>query len=639
MFSLGRDELTPEEALKREWLVAFGTGGYASSSVIGMNTRKYHGLLVAAIGTPSNRVLLLSKIEDSVVLNGTEHFISTNQYQNATYPMGHAYLERFTFSDHPVFYYSVDGCKIEKEIRAVHGKNAVLITYRVESDKEVELRLVPLINGRSFHSNSGPQEYLFTPYERGLFAEKPYLFSIESDSAKFTERRAYYYNMLYEWEARRKTGELDTQFAPGYFSATLSHGEVNVLASTGKLSIPEAKEGVEKNADRLAELRKGFYSLNGIGREDCCDAMATASDSFLIRSDGMASVIAGYHWFGNWGRDAMVSLPGLCLLTGRAEHARDTLAFFCSHMREGLVPNSFSEAGVPSYNSADASLWFIHACKRYIDATGDMAFFDKTLWPKMQEVVSCYEVGTGGIWTDTDSLLKLNRPGLTWMDTKFTPRTGKPVEVNALWYSSLCIMRELAKQLDDDAEPKYAELADWAGRGFLKYWNPAEKCLFDSIDPYDPSVRPNQVFAISLHYTALDDEGKRRAIFEKVRSELYTPFGLRTLSPRDPRFRGRYAGTQDERDAAYHNGTIWPWLLGAYFDSLRNLNRNSASTVLRLLSPFKSDLQFAGIGSIPEIYESDTMRPEGCISQAWSVAEVLRAYVEAKKEAEQKGNK
>lgn len=626
MFSLSKDKLSPSIALDREWLVANGLGGYASSSVIGMNTRKYHGLLIATIGTPTNRVLLLSKIEESILMDGKEHFLSTNKYPGAIHPEGYRHMAGFSFDTYPTFSFEVEGARVEKKVRMARGRNATVISYRVSSKKDVELRLRPLINGRDVHSNTTNLGYEYSQSGSGFEVKKPYQLYMNIDRGAFVKDEITFHNMEYEWETRRKTGDRDNHFSPGYFSVETMNGEVNVLASDGQLSVYKALSEAYDEERRLKELLKQYYAGNKVEKNEFCDALVISSDSFIVKRRGLYSIMAGYHWFSDWGRDTFISLPGLALVTGRHKEAKDILLMFAKTMRGGLVRNTFDKIWNNEYKGADPSLLFINAVFQFLEHTGDYVFARRSFWLKMKGMIESYKNGTEGVGMDSDGLIVTLGDKLTWMDT--LSRKGKPVDINAFWYNALRIMETLARQFDDKEEEDYKKMAENARKAFQRFWNDEEECLFDVIDPADPSIRPNQIFALSLPFSPLND-GQKRAVFERVKRDLYAQFGLLSLSKKDPGFKGEYRGGPSERDAAYHNGVIWPWLIGPFIDAHRHVYPDRVGERKKFIEPFISHLPYGcigGIGSIAEIFEEKTSMPRGCISQAWSVGEVLRAY-------------
>lgn len=628
MFSFSKDQLLPANALDREWIVTNGLGGYASSSVIGMNTRKYHGLLVAASGSPSERVLLLSKIEESIIVDGKEYFLSTNKYPGTIHPEGYKYMTGFSFETYPTFFFEVEGVKIEKIVRMARGRNATVVSYRISSGKEVELRLRPLVNGRDIHANTTNFVCEYSSSNSGFLVKKPYPVYMEIDRGTFVKDEVTYRSMEYEWETRRGTGDKDDHFSPGYFSVVTMEGEANILASDDQVSVYKALSEAREEERRLKELVGQYYRTTRVEKNDFCDALVMSSDSFIVKRGDLYSVVAGYHWFGDWGRDALISLPGVALVTGRHKEAKDILMLFAKTMKGGLIRNTFDKMPGNEYRGADTSLLFINAVYQLLKYTEDYIYVRRSFWLKMKGIIDSYLNETEGIKVDKDGLIVTLRDGLTWMDT--IPRKGKPVEINALWYNALCIMEALSSQFGDEDEVGYRKMAAEVGKAFGKFWNEEEKCLFDVIEPNDASIRPNQIFAVSLPFSPLNEEQKR-AVFERVEKDLYTPFGLLSLSKNNPNFKDEYIGGQAERDAAYHNGAIWPWLIGPFSDAHKSIYPREFEARRKFIEPFIAHLPFyciGSIGSIAEIFELKTSTPKGCVSQAWSVAEVLRAYSE-----------
>ncbi|MDM7935535.1 MAG: amylo-alpha-1,6-glucosidase [Methanothrix sp.] len=602
--------LRPEgyvQGASREWLVANGIGGYASSTAVGANTRAYHGLLVASFDPPSDRWLLLSSLDEEI--DGVS--LACHQYPGVIHPQGFLHLRSFALDPLPRFSYQVGEARIEKTVFMIHGENTTLVRYRILDGSGV-MRIHPLVHCRGFHAASALPGIRQEPRGAGTVLSSSRRLILLSDGACYIPEERIYYRFEYEQERLRGLPWREDLLCPGMFEIRLSgDDEFSIVASTWRASPPDLREEMERAEERVKGLRCPIPWL------------AQAADSFIVRRGEKKSIIAGYHWFGDWGRDAMISLPGLLLLTGRIQDARAVLITFASAMREGVLPNDLS-AG--SYNTVDASLWFIRALACYLDWTGDKEFI-RRLWPAAMDVVRRYSSEGEGFWMDSDSLIS-SGPALTWMDARVlerpvVPRAGKCCEINALWYSSLAWMGRTADLL---GFPFDGSLAERVRESYQRFWNSDEGCLFDVIDPEDGSVRPNQIVAASI--PGLLPETKRRRILDVVTRELLTPFGLRTLSPRDPRYIGRFEGGPAQRDEAYHQGTAWPWLLGPYVDALLSLDSTPGgrSRALEVLRPIL-ELDGPGVGTIPEVFDgSDPQRAGGCISQAWSVAEVIRAW-------------
>ncbi|MCX8194753.1 MAG: glycogen debranching enzyme N-terminal domain-containing protein [Candidatus Micrarchaeota archaeon] len=640
MISLSAFDLTPSQAKGKEWLVANGLGGYSSSTVIGMNTRKYHGLLVAPIGEAHSRHVMLSKFEEFAKVGGSEYPLSTNCYPGVVYPEGFRHQIGFSFYHHPTFLYSLGDVRLEKSVRMVHGKNTALVSYRVLAGKEVELSARPLLAPRQIHSDPSAIEPAleFECDRAGFLIRKPSEMRVCASGGRFVQAREVYRNMEYRAEKERGYPYIETLCSPGLFLAKLCKGdELHISISLEMLLPSDALELLDRQALRSHHFAEQYCQQNKLERTDFLEVLLHAADTFIAKRGKGHGILAGYHWFSEWGRDAMIALPGLLLCTGRHGLAAEVLLRYASLMREGLVPNFIDESGQAHYNCADASLWFVNSVREYVEYTNDYWTVENGLWKHLCSFVSSYMHGNRLAYMDADCLLSVKEPAATWMDAKVngvavTPRNGKPVEINALWYSNLCFLRELAKRFDDGKrEEAIAKILEGVESSFQKFCAD-DGGLFDVIEPNDASVRPNQIFAASLPHSPLNPL-QRKYVLHVVRSRLYTPLGLRTLSPADPRYKEHYAGSQQERDVAYHQGMVWPWLLGAFYDAQLSVYPGSEAQVLASLRPFADAIRKGCIGSLPELYEPATMEPRGAISQAWSVAEILRIYTKVKKSA------
>jgi len=632
--------------------VTNGLGGYASSTIIGTNARTYHGLLVAALNPPVDRTLLLSSLDEEIRLNGETHHLASHKYPGIIHPEGSTYLKHFSLDPFPTTVYQIGDLEVTRCVFMIHGENTTIIRYSLNNDADdtdnTILRVFPLVNMRDFHSTTSSSDiYLVQDAKRTGT-------KLRSDEMKFTVTsnmryhpdEMWFYNFEYDKEHERGLAYREDNYNPGYFEIELKQGtnHIFVAASTSDLSdltINDIEDLYNKEVERLHVLgdRSGF-------NDDLALKLTLAADSFIVRraSTHSRSIIAGYHWFSDWGRDAMISLPGLTLVTGRFEDSKQILLSFAQNCRDGLIPNRFADSDKyqPDYNTVDASLWFVHAVGRYFAYTGDTAFVE-TIWGTISDIISSYTEGTHfGIRMDDDGLIT-HGSQLTWMDAKIgtfevTPRRGKTCEINALWYNALRTAAHLAEHLQKDPST-YELLAVSAKHSFTDtFWNQDDMCLFDCVGVNDdntiikdPAIRPNQIFSVSLPYTVLPRK-KEISIVRRVEKDLLTPMGLRTLSCDNVAYKGRYEGDPVSRDMAYHNGTVWPWLMGPYVSAYTKIHdhshtsRDHASSLLRR---FDEQLQDSGIGTICEICDGDyPYIPRGCISQAWSVAEILRAYVE-----------
>jgi predicted glycogen debranching enzyme len=646
----GADVLsTYEEGIKREWITGNGFGGYASSTVIGAATRTYHGLLVAAPENSPGRFLLLSSLDEEISFNEEIYKLAAHKYPDTVCPEGFDYLTEFVHTPFPFWVYQAGDFKIKKKVFMIHNSNTTCVLYDIESRKEeAVLKIYPLVNSRDFHftSRSGYLSFSQKAVPEGVYLESSngFAFSLSSNLDYHSDPK-WYYNLDYDVEKRRGLNYQEDNFNPGYFESRLKigHSHFFIAASTGDISSLTLKEVNELYTKEIN--RQNLIALNSELAESFALKLLRGTDSLVVKnpSSGENTVIAGYHWYSDWGRDTMISLPGLLLIPRRFSEARSVLNNFSKHCRRGLIPNTFPAfGGEPVYNTVDASLWFIHAVSRYLAYTKDLLILSD-IWDTIDNIIDNYSKGTDfGIGMDSDYLTRQG-PQLTWMDAKIgekavTPRAGKACEINALWYSALKIASDLGIHIGKDVS-SYETLAAGVASNYENvFWNPETNCLFDLVyqdetgkQIKDPAIRPNQIFAVSLPYTMLSPE-KEKSIVDRVKKDLLIPFGLRTLSRDHPLYKGQYHGDAINRDTAYHNGTAWPWLLGAYVKAYRkvhNYSEDSFMDMQTLIQGFNSHLEIAGIGTISEVFDGDYPHsPGGCIAQAWSVAEVLRAYVE-----------
>jgi predicted glycogen debranching enzyme len=641
-----------DAALRREWLETNGLGGFASSTIVGLNTRRYHGLLVAATKPPVGRMVLVSKLEETLWIEGRPLELSANRYPGVVHPQGFRYLKRFRLDPFPVFTYEVEGIEIEKTVFMIYGENSTLVQYELmnrpssESPKNLCLEIRPLIAFRDYHSTTHENGALNREVENGpgLAAVAPYpglpTLYLAHSPAEFEKTGDWYRNFEYDAERERGLDFNEDLFNPFILRFALRPDRpATLIASTEHRDVARAME-----YRRLEIVRRRNAEAAAPVDDSLVRTLAAAADQYIVARGDQKTVIAGYHWFSDWGRDTMIALPGLTLPTGKHEVARSILRTFAKHVDQGMLPNRFPDAGeTPEYNTVDATLWFFEAARAYLAYSDDLAFVRDELYPVFSDILSWHVRGTRyGIKVDSSGLLSSGEPGvqLTWMDAKVgdwvvTPRRGKPVEIQALWYNALCIMEDLARRFGDEAAQKrYRNLATVASWSFNRlFWNENAGCLYDVVNGAGPdaSIRPNQILAVSLTHSMLPPE-RARLVVEKVREHLLTPCGLRTLAPSDPQYRGRYTGGPAERDGAYHQGTVWPWLLGPFITAYVKVNGNSAAARRQAgqwLAPIEDHLTDGGLGHISEILDGDPpQRPCGCIAQAWSVAEVLRTLVE-----------
>jgi predicted glycogen debranching enzyme len=648
-----------ETALSREWLETNGIGGFSSSTITGANTRRYHGLLTAATKPPVGRLVLLSKLEETLIIDGRRYELSTNQYPGAVHPQGFNYQTGFRLDPFPVFTYKVQGVRLEKSVFMVQGENTTIVQYELMTGAtpngqasapsaivhdSIKLEIRPLIAFRDYHSTTHENDGLNprVENENGLTTVKPYAdlpeLHLAHDAAQIDTNGFWYRNFQYAVEQERGLDFAEDLFSPCAFTFDLkSSAKVRVIASTEPRDVNKAE------AYRKAELGRRYLLSAQSEADQLISTLTAAADQFIVARERCKTVIAGYHWFADWGRDTMIALPGLTLATGHAEVAKSILAEFGAHVDQGMLPNRFPDAGeTPEYNTVDATLWFFEAVRSLLQYTNDFEFVRANLYAALTDIIDWHVKGTRyQIHVDDDGLLYSGEPGvqLTWMDAKVgdwvvTPRHGKPVEIQALWYNALRVMEQLAGEFKDaKANKKYAAMAEQARASFNKvFWNEEAGCLYDVIngEARDGSVRPNQVFAISLTHSMVSAE-KAEQVLLVVERELLTPRGLRTLSPSDPRYVGHYEGDSRSRDSVYHQGTVWPWLMGSYITAyVKTFGEQIGREVsAEWLGNFGKHLDEACLGQVSEIFDADAPHtPRGCIAQAWSVAEILRAAVE-----------
>jgi predicted glycogen debranching enzyme len=632
---------------EREWLITNGLGSYASASIWGANTRRYHGLLVVALEPPVARHVLLSRIDE--VLDGQQ--LSTNHWTSgAVSPEGYKLLESFTIYPIPTWVFAVAGGYLVKQVAMTEGKQEVVVGYTWIGDKTAHLSLSLLVNFRDFHSQTkGSLGWVFPQrVETGRVRVRAYDSApelvIAFSRGAYQVDPSWYWNYYWPREHERGLEFREDNYRAGLLEVNLEPGSSVTLRAGLDSGL---KAGTIQEAVRSAAVRHNALVARA-GKQQCEDVkrLVLSTDSFIVerRSTSGHSIIAGYHWFNDWGRDSMISLPGLALCTGRPEIARGILKTFGHYLSQGMLPNNFPDSGMtPAYNTSDAAFWWAWALLRYHDATGDSEFIASQL-PLLESVVDWHRKGTryGLHMDESNGLISGGQPGvqLTWMDAKVgdyvvTPRHGKAVEINALWYNFLRTLAHMLRTTGGEAG-EYDVLADKVREGFRSFWNTDARCLFDVLrddGTADASIRPNQILALSLPFPLLEGD-RARSVLAVVERELLTPFGLRTLAPSDHAYQGRYGAdrtvaNQYERDITYHQGTAWAWLLGPWVDARMKVYGRAAENVgfiAERLKPIRDHiLGSAGLGSVSEIFDGDAPHhPCGCIAQAWSVAELLR---------------
>ena len=649
-----------EDAASREWLVTNGIGGYACGTVAGHLTRAYHGLLVAAVEPPVGRSLLVTKLDETLTYRGQEYPLFTNQWGEETIdPHGYRQIEHFALSGQvPVWTYAVGEVQLQKRVWMVRSENTTAVRYSLTRGPAVDLAIKVMVNCRDHHGGSTPGDWPVLPVPQGVQVQPPgqpfYLLTSQGD---WHIEPQWLQNYGLDVEHYRGTGDRDTHLQAAVLTVHLEpQDSVTLIATTEAAYQHQAWDGAalltqrqEQDGALVAQFQQASSQDEGQGNRAIptpgwITSLVQAADSFIVnRAAGEAmgkTIIAGYPWFGDWGRDTMISLPGLTIATGRPELARPILETFGHHLSQGMLPNLFPDRGEPEYNTVDAVLWYFEAVRAYYDTTQDNSLIED-LFPALVEVVDWHQRGTRyGIHVAEDGLLWAGEPGaqLTWMDAKVddwvvTPRIGKPVEINALWYNALRVMVYLGQKLGQPTQ-RYEQLAQRCRQGFARFWSAADGYCFDVIDGpegNDNALRPNQIFAVALPYGNLPGEPlltseQQAAVVEAVAANLVTSYGLRSLAPSHPDYVGTYGGDRYQRDGSYHQGTVWGWLMGPFVQAHFKLYRDPAAA-LSFLLPFADHLNAAGLGSISEIFDGDAPHtPRGCFAQAWSVAEVLRVW-------------
>ncbi len=645
-----------ETALSKEWLETNGLGGFASSSIVNCNTRRYHGVLVAAMHPPAGRMALVNALEEIITVDGQQYELSCQQYPKRISPQGFRNLSGFRLDPWPVWTYRAGQLVIEKSLTLIHGQNTAIITYRVRKpDCSAELRIRPYLTGRPFHAlhRENPSLRPQAEVRSGVLLLNPYegvpTIYVHHNAERYESGFNWYRQVQYVKEKERGLEFSEDFWTPGELRFHLNENNPAIIVLTTEgAGYFDADFLLNAERRRRQNLLKGWEAT-----DDVTQHLVVAADQFVVQR-GPASpeagepvphrIIAGYPWFEEWGRDTFISMPGLLLSTGRFEIARDLLKGYAMEMNQGVIPNRFpDETRSSEYNTIDASLWFILSIFHFLRYTKDFDFVQTNLWPHMREVMDWYQKGTHyGIHMDLDGLICGGDPSvqLTWMDVKtggqtVTPRSGKPVEIQALWYNALRIMAQIAGRIgDSDRERHWSDLADRVWHSINRqFWYEEGGYLYDVINgsEKDSSVRPNQIFAVSLPFESVTPDRAER-IVDKVEEILLTPFGLRTLDPRDSHYVGAYRGGVAERDRAYHQGTVWPWLIGPFLSAYQKVHGKSGRTQAHLrahLALLLTHLWEAGLGTISEVFDGDMPHdPRGCIAQAWSVAEVLRVLRE-----------
>lgn len=659
-----KDWTTFKEGIKREWAVTNGIGGYAGSSMIGAHSRTHQGYLIASLHAPIERYLVFSKINETVTVGTKTVSFETSQHRasgKTVYAEGQKFLTSFIYDGSVLYAYETDNFSFKKHITLKRNANVCAVSYELTAgDSDCTFTLTPLFNYREHSESSTPDTLKFETFteDRAFYLvpekNKDIAIRFQTSEGTFSKRENVYdVDMQLQIEVDLETDGLDCHYCPVDLSIAVPANttkKVSILCSIGDVnerpapvSATEAFSILEENARCHAELfEKAGY------RDSFANQLVLASDQFLTyrESTKMMTVLAGLPWFTDWGRDTMIAFTGLTLCTKRFKEAEEILLTFARYIRHGIVPNMFPDDNMPPlYNTVDASLWYFYAVYQYLHynpAAEAEAFVKEQIFPHLKEIVSAYEKGTDfSIYMEDDGLIHAGSglDQITWMDVRVgdwvaTPRHGKPVEINALWYNALRIMESLCEKFDEDASA-YRTRANQVKESFnAKFWDSSNQCLFDVVDGDEPDdhIRPNQIYAVSLPFSLLPEE-QEKAVVALVEKELFVGCGLRSLAPDHPDYHGIYCGALAKRDAAYHQGTAWGFLLGGFFSAYMKVNHHSSSAAenaVRMLEPVRKHLSDSGcIGSISEIFDGDAPHnPRGCYAQAWSVGEVLRCYCE-----------
>lgn len=659
-----KDWTTFKEGIKREWAVTNGIGGYAGSSMIGAHSRTHQGYLIASLHAPIERYLVFSKINETATVGTSTVSFETSQHcasGKTVYTEGQKFLTSFIYDGSVHYTYETDNFSFEKHITLKRNANVCAVAYELTAgDSDCTFTLTPLFNYREHSESSTPDTLKFETFteDRTFYLvpekNKDIAIRFQTSEGTFSERETVYdIDMQLQIEVDLETDGLDCHYCPVDLSIAVPANttkKVSILCSIGDVnerpapvSGTEAFSILEENARCHAELfeKAGYH-------DSFANQLVLASDQFLTyrESTKMMTVLAGLPWFTDWGRDTMIAFTGLTLCTKRFKEAEEILLTFARYIRHGIVPNMFPDDNMPPlYNTVDASLWYFYTVYQYLHynpAAEAEAFVKEQIFPHLKEIISAYEKGTDfSIYMEDDGLIHAGSglDQITWMDVRVgdwvaTPRHGKPVEINALWYNALRIMESLCEKFDEDASA-YRTRAEQVKESFnAKFWDSANQCLFDVVDGDEPDdhIRPNQVYAVSLPFSLLPEE-QEKAVVALVEKELFVGCGLRSLAPDHPDYHGIYCGALAKRDAAYHQGTAWGFLLGGFFSAYMKVNHHSSSAAanaVRMLEPVRKHLTDSGcIGSISEIFDGDAPHnPRGCYAQAWSVGEVLRCYCE-----------
>lgn len=653
-----------KDAVNKEWIITNGLGGFASSTIIGANTRKYHGLLVAPLSPPAQRCMLVSKVDESIEIDGVDYKLYTNMCRNYI-SEGYKYQISFEKEEVPVFKYLLDGIEIEKSICMEYRKNVSIVLYKIKnSSKKIKLRLTPLLNNRDFHSVSFNKSFFINQTVNNRLVDvvidnsNHHIFMNCSEGKYIIKENDSFKNMYYMEEEKRGLASEENHAISGYYEIEIDPNEekyITFACSLDEIKI-DRKDGQKIIANEKKRIKQLIDKSDLKGDEDLIKKYIIASDNFVVSRKNLLTLIAGYPWFLDWGRDTLISFEGIVLKNKRFDVARKLLLTYTKDIKQGLIPNGYAESdNKPLYNSVDSSLLLFEQVKKYLNYTSDYDFIKNKIYNNMKDIVENYINGINlddnNIFLDEDYLISAGtlETQNTWMDAKIgdyvvTPRNGKQVEINSMWYNALMIMCEIGKKLDEEKEliNKYKKLAKNAKETFNEiFYNKKTKCLFDVIG--DEKIRPNQLFALSLSYPIIQPSSEiAKNVFNTVTKKLLNNYGLKTLAKGEPHYTEIYEGDQYRRDISYHQGITWPWLIGLYNDAFLNiikftkdkeqkriLKENYNKFVGKLRKVFVKEInEGKSIGSISELYDSKKpFNAKGAFAQCWSVAEVFRIII------------
>ena len=653
-----------KDAVNKEWIITNGLGGFASSTIIGANTRKYHGLLVAPLSPPAQRCMLVSKVDESIEIDGVDYKLYTNMCRNYI-SEGYKYQISFEKEEVPVFKYLLDGIEIEKSICMEYRKNVSIVLYKIKnSSKKIKLRLTPLLNNRDFHSVSFNKSFFINQTVNNRLVDvvidnsNHHIFMNCSEGKYIIKENDSFKNMYYMEEEKRGLASEENHAISGYYEIEIDSNEekyITFACSLDEIKI-DRKDGQKIIANEKKRIKQLIDKSDLKGDEDLIKKYIIASDNFVVSRKNLLTLIAGYPWFLDWGRDTLISFEGIVLKNKRFDVARKLLLTYTKDIKQGLIPNGYAESdNKPLYNSVDSSLLLFEQVKKYLNYTSDYDFIKDKIYNNMKDIVENYINGINlddnNIFLDEDYLISAGtlETQNTWMDAKIgdyvvTPRNGKQVEINSMWYNALMIMCEIGKKFDEEKEliNKYKKLAKNAKETFNEiFYNKKTKCLFDVIG--DEKIRPNQLFALSLSYPIIEPSSEiAKNVFNTVTKKLLNNYGLKTLAKGEPHYTEIYEGNQYRRDISYHQGITWPWLIGLYNDAFLNIIKSTKDKeqkkilkedynkfVEKLRKVFVKEInEGKSIGSISELYDSKKpFNAKGAFAQCWSVAEVFRIII------------